>query len=146
MPPPLTARSPRSAPAARGRGRGRGDGVLLLELAEQLARELELRGDDLLCRRQQLEDARVAHAVQDARADLAALVPALTAHRRQVLRRAAGVEPERGLQITDAALVLLAQELEDPNARGMAEEAEELGLEAVHRSVLVRLASHAVHL
>src|SRR6266508_1379872 len=68
----------------------------------------------------------------NARTRLAALHQALTAQRRQVLRRTARVEVDCLLQLTDRPLAL-GEQLEHPDAGRMPERAKQLGLQPVDR-------------
>ena len=74
---------------------------------------------------EQVEDALVVDAVVDARAFAARLDETDPPQCGQVLRGAAGVELELCLQRADRALAV-AQQLEDPDARRVAEHPEEL--------------------
>ena len=73
------------------------------------------------------EDLRIGGPVVDARALLARLDETDPPQRRQMLRRAAGIEPERVLQGADGVLAVTEQ-LEDPDPRRMPERAKESAL------------------
>ena len=68
--------------------------------------------------------------VVDAGAGPPALENSLLAQRGEVLRGAAGVEAELGLQVPDGAFSV-GQELEHPDPHGMAEHPEKLGFDDV---------------
>ncbi len=87
--------------------------------------------DDVLPRGEQIEHAAVVDAVVDARALAPRLDHTDPAKGAQVLRGAARVELELGLQPADRPLAV-AQQLEDADARWMAEHPEERRLDLVH--------------
>lgn len=88
------------------------------------------RGQDLFCDCEQLRYAWIPDAVVDAGAGPPALQNTLPAQRGEVLRGAAGVEAQLGLQVSDSAFPI-RQELQYPDPHGMAEDPEELGLHDV---------------
>jgi hypothetical protein len=112
--------------------------VLALELGDgsvrrRLVEKMRLVGD----RPGRGEDALVRDAVVDARAFAARFDEPDAPERGEVLRRAPGVELELGLERSDRALAV-AQELEDADACGVPEHAEEVRLDLVDRTRVVR--------
>ena len=102
------------------------------ELVQEIPSLAQLRRDDLASDLEQLERARVAHTVEDARSLPAALHQPLIAKRTQMLRRPARIEPELGLEVAHAPLTL-PQKLQDPYPHRMTQDAEELALQDVDR-------------
>ena len=107
---------------------------VVVQALQQRLRVGEVRGQDLPGDREQLEDPRVADAVEDARSLPAALEQPLFSKHAKVLRGAARVEGERCLEFPDRAFAVLEQ-FEDTDTRGMPEDAEEFTLEGVDRMV-----------
>jgi hypothetical protein len=105
------------------------------EAVEQLAGLSKLRAQHLPGHLQQLKHPRIFHAVVDARASSATLQETKATHRPEVLRRAAGIEIQLGLQLPNGALAI-AQEFEDAHPRGMPEHLEEVRFEPVDRLTL----------
>ena len=91
---------------------------------------LDSRGNDRFGEFQQLQDPRVSDAVVHAGAGFAALDQALLAERREMLRGAAGIQLERRLQRAHRQLTC-AQQLQNPNADGVPEDAKELGFQCI---------------
>src|SRR4051794_35499403 len=119
-----------SAPASRARPR-RGE-RLAGKVAEEQLPLLEIRRDDRLRQLEQLQRPLVLDAVVDARPLASALNQPLLAQQREVLRRCAGVELERRLQVAHRTLAL-TQELQQADPHGMPEHAEELRLQRKDR-------------
>ena len=91
---------------------------------------------------EQVEDALVVDAVVDARPLPPRRHEPDPPQRREMLRRPARVEPELGLQRADRALAV-AQQLEDPHPRRVAEHPKEVRLHLVHRPRVVRHLSNS---
>ena len=85
----------------------------------------------------QVEDALVVDAVVNARPFTPRLHEPDPPQRGEMLRRPARVELELALERADRSLSF-AQHLEDPDARGMTEHAEEIRLHLMHGARVVR--------
>ena len=99
-----------------------GAGSRLVELVQQ--RLLPASWRAMRPRPASRDRRRLVRPVEDARALAPRGDQADPTQRGQVLRRRAGVEPELGLKRADRALAV-AQQLQDPHARRMTEDAEE---------------------
>ncbi len=112
---------------AVGRGTRLGHG----ELFEKSGGLGQPRRDDLPGDLHQLEHARIADGVADGGPHLAILHDAVLPQRGQMLRRAARIEFQSGLQLAHR-LLAVAQQLEDAHPGRMAQHPEEPGLHSVY--------------
>jgi hypothetical protein len=104
----------------------------VLQVGEQRLLADQPPRDDLPSDRQQLEHLLVLDRVERARPLAPYGHQPDPAQRRQVLRRAARVEPELGLQLPDGMLAV-TQQFENPHPRRMPEHPKDVRLHLVDR-------------
>jgi hypothetical protein len=102
----------------------------LPELAQHRLGSSQLVVEDSTGHVEEVANERIAHRVADGRAFLAGRQDVLRAEHGQLLRHGGLVEGEQGLELLDAP-VAGAEDLEDPDANGMRQGLEELGLEGL---------------